>query len=133
MKSYEEMLNEAFEKMPEKIKENKRFEIPKLISFIEGNKTIVKNFKHAIEKIRRDPEKVTKFFSRELATPVSLEGERMILQRRINNEFLNKKFLEYVNKFVKCKECGGYDTHIENREGVKVLVCEICGARYSVR
>ncbi len=132
---YEELLEEAYAKLPEKTKGGERFEIPVLDCFTEGTKTIVKNFQAASGKVRREPAEIVKFLSKELATPATLEGERLVLHRKLRADAVNKKFEEYVRGHVLCKQCGRPDTNIVHEPGqrAKILVCEACGARSVVK
>ncbi|MEW5996351.1 MAG: translation initiation factor IF-2 subunit beta [Candidatus Micrarchaeota archaeon] len=132
---YEELLEEAYAKLPEKSRGGERFEIPVLDCFNEGNKTIVKNFQAAAGKVRRMPDEMAKFLSKELAVPATVEGERLILHRKLRAEVVNKKFEEYVKGHVICRQCGKPDTHIIHEAGgrARTLVCEACGARSVVK
>ncbi|MFZ5501800.1 MAG: translation initiation factor IF-2 subunit beta, partial [Candidatus Micrarchaeota archaeon] len=112
--SYESLLDDIYSKLPEKTSSGERFEMPKFEYFTEGNKTLIKNFKAVCDKIRREPQVVSKYLSKELAVPVELKAERLILQRKMMGDILNKKLEEYVGKFVMCKECNRPDTHIED-------------------
>ena len=131
---YTKLLDNVYAKLPEKVSSTERFEIPKFEFFTEGNKTIVKNFKTVADKIRREQEVICKYFSKELAVPVSVQGERLILQRKLMGDIINKKLEEFVLKFVMCKQCNRPDTHIQEAgHGLKQLICESCGARRSIR
>ncbi len=134
MKKYEDLLDNAYKNIPEKLFNGERFEITKLESFAEGTKTIVKNFGPAIDKIRRKRDEIMKFLSKELAVPANIDGERLILQRKFFGDLINKKFEEYVNFYVICKQCKKPDTHVEELgHGLKNIICEACGARRSVK
>ena len=85
------------------------------------------------EKIRREPQYVIKFLSRELAVPASLEGNNLILFGRFPSKLVNDKFEKYVKKYVICPECGKPDTHIIEQDRIKILVCEACGARTPIK
>ncbi len=132
---YERLLDDIYKKLPEKAKgTGERFEMPKFEFFTEGNKTIVKNFKIVTDKIRRDPAFLSKYLSKELAVPVEIAGDRLILQRKLTGDMVNKKLEEFVSKYVICKECNRPDTHIEDLgHRVRELVCEACGARKAIR
>ena len=133
-KEYDKLLDDIYSKLPEKVTSTERFEMPRFEYFTEGNKTIVKNFKSVVDKIRRDPVFVTKHFSKELAVPAEMQGERLILQRKLMGDILNKKLEEFITKYVICKQCNRPDTHIEELgHGMKQLVCESCDARSAVR
>lgn len=134
MKNYEDLLENAYKNVPEKLSSGERFEIPKLESFAEGNKTIVRNFGAAVDTIRRKREDVMKFLSKELAVPVNIDGDRLILQRKFFGDLINKKFEDYVTSYVICKQCKKPDTHIEEMgHGLRNIVCEACGARNPVK
>ncbi|MEM2909108.1 MAG: translation initiation factor IF-2 subunit beta [Candidatus Bilamarchaeaceae archaeon] len=131
---YERLLSELYSKLPEKIKPSERFEPPRFEHFVEGNKTVIKNFKAVCEKLRRNAALLTKFLSKELAVPAELQGERLVLQRRVSGDILDKKLEEFISKYVICKECKRPDTHIEDvGRGLRILVCESCGARTPIR
>lgn len=131
---YENLLDNVYENLPKKESTGERFEMPKFAYFSEGNKTIIKNFKSVCDKIRRDPAMISKHLSKELAVPVEIKEERLILQRRIVGDILNSKLEEFVTKYVICKECKRPDTHIEEMgHRVRLLVCEACGARNAIR
>lgn len=130
MKKYEDLLEQAYKNIPKELSTGERFEIPKLDAFSEGNKTIIKNFNSAVSSIRRKPQEVLKYLSKELAVPITFEEERIILQRKLFKDLINKKFEEYVNSYVICKQCKKPDTHIEEAgPRLKNIICEVCGAR----
>lgn len=131
---YEQLLENIYSNLPERAGTGERFEIPKFEYFTEGNKTIVKNFKTVAEKIRRESAFISKYLSKELAVPVEIQGERLILQRRLSGDMLNKKLEEFIMKYVMCKECNRPDTHIEEAgHRSRILICESCGARAAIR
>jgi translation initiation factor 2 subunit 2 len=132
--NYEQLLDNLYEKMPKNVSSGERFEMPKFEFFVEGNKTIIKNYKVVIDKLRRDPAFLSKYLSKELAVPVEIQGERLVLQRKLVGDIINKKLEEFVDKFVMCKECNRPDTHIEDLgHRVKNIICEACGARKAIR
>ena len=131
---YDSLLDKAYSELPETSGTGERFEIPTLDAFIEGNKTIIKNFSAVLQKIRRKPEHLIKFFNAEFAVPATIEGDRLVLHRKLRPELLNKKFTDYVTNYVICSQCGKPDTHIEDSgQRSKLLICEACGARTAVK
>ena len=64
---YVQLLKKARSSLPEHVFEKSRFEIPKMDSFIEGNRTIVTNWRDIVKQIRRD-EHFAKLLAKELAT-----------------------------------------------------------------
>ncbi len=131
---YDSLLDKAYEELPEQTGTGERFEIPALEAFGEGNKTIVKNFSSVLQIIRRKPEHLIKFFNAEFAVPATVEGDRLVLHRKLRVELINKKFEDYVKNYVICSQCGKPDTHIEDSgHRSKILICEACGARAAVK
>ena len=112
---------------------NERFEIPKVLGHIEGNKTIITNFLQICNTLRRKPEHLAKFLSRELAAQSVMQGERMIFNRKLNSVKINEKIKEYVNEFVICPECKKPDTELIKQDSFMFLHCLACGAKHSVR
>ncbi len=134
MKKYEELLDEAYKNVPKELASGERFEIPKLEAFSEGNKTIVRNFGSAVDSVRRKRDEVMKYLSKELAVPVNMDSDRLILQRKFFGDLINRKVEDYVNSYVICKQCKKPDTRVEEMgHGLKNIVCEACGARNPAR
>lgn len=134
MDEYEKMLDSAYKSLPEKASGGERFEVPKFEMFTEGNKTIVKNFQAVIEKLRRNGDLLIKFLSKELAVPITQESGRIIIHRKLNTEMVNKKLEDFTVRYVMCKECKKPDTNIVDiGHGFKQLVCEVCGAKNSIK
>ena len=134
MQSYEEMLDEAYEKIKRPENSNgERFEIPKIEGRIEGKKTILTNFFNIAEHLRRNPEHFQKFILRELAASGQREGERLVLNMKVPGEKINQKIEQYAKEFVLCRECGKPDTELIKQGRLLFMHCLACGAKHSVR
>ena len=133
MEDYEKLLARARAALPEKTSAFERFETPMIESFIQGSKTIIKNFDAILQKIRRPAPMLEKFFSKELAVPATIQGGKLILNGKFYDRNLRDKLQAFVDAAVICKECKRPDTKITEREGIKTLVCEACGARAPVK
>lgn len=130
---YEAMLERAKSKLPKESLGSDRFEIPKVKGHIEGNKTIVINFLQICSVFGRDPDQLLKYLQRELATPAQIDGQRLILGRKISSILINEKITAYARDFVLCKECEKPDTQLKKEEKVLVIKCLACGAKYPVK
>ncbi len=133
MENYEELLNEAFLKIPKQSISKERFEIPKVTGHIEGNKTIISNFIQICDTLRREPGHLLKYLQRELATPATIEGPRLILGRKISANIINQKIALYVNDFVLCSECKRPDTQLIKEGKIYQVKCLACGAKHPVK
>jgi len=133
-KEYDGLLDNIYENLPKKTKENVRFELPTFQITNEGGKTIIRNFVQVCDTIRRDKNVVVKYLTKELASPISIDGNRVIVQRKLNGLVINRKLKEFFEKYVVCKECHRPDTKMKDLgHGIRQIICEACGARYTVR
>ena len=125
--NYEDMLREGRKNLPESVLAKSRFEIPKVRGHIQGNRTIVSNFKQIAEVLGRPPEHLLKYLQKELATPGEIKPKGLILGSKVAASMINSKIRDYANKYVLCPECGKPDTKlIEEKQGY-VLKCTACG------
>lgn len=133
MESYEILLNNAYKEVKVVANNSERFEIPKIEGFQEGKKTILTNFFQIASHLRRDVNHFQKFILKELATSGQKEGERLILNNKIQSSKINQKIEEYSKEFVICKECGKPDTEIIRENKFNFVHCLACGAKHSIR
>lgn len=135
MEAYEKMLDEAYGKIkPVSVSSAfERFEIPKANVQVIGNKTIITNFLQICSYIRRDPQHVMKFLSKELAAFSKIENERLVMNRKLMVQQINDKLTFYVNEFVICRECKKPDTELVKQGDFMFIHCLACGAKHSVR
>lgn len=107
-----------------------RFNVPDIEKFYEGNKTIIKNFKKIAKYLDRSPKQLFKFYLNKLATNGELRNncKRAEFTGRFSISKLNEALEEYVDKYVRCPECGKPDTDIIKKEGHSFMKCMACGA-----
>lgn len=99
----------------------------------ESRRTVITNFTEMAKTLNRDPHHLARFIFKESGKPGTLEGERLLMQGKLTNEELRKLLELYVKEFVKCPVCGGLDTRIVAEKRFRFLVCEVCGAKSSIR
>ncbi|MDI6887954.1 MAG: translation initiation factor IF-2 subunit beta [Candidatus Thermoplasmatota archaeon] len=129
---YRALLKRARERLPEKVKEKSRLEVPKCDIFYEGKTTIIKNFTEIAEVIRRSEDHLLAYLLRELGTAGVLEARRAVLKGNVSAESVEERLKDYVKTFVLCWECNKPDTHLEKAERVLILKCDACGAHRPV-
>jgi translation initiation factor 2 subunit 2 len=132
MTEYEKLLERAQSKIPKGILQKERFEIPKVKGHIQGSKTIITNFGQIVSILHRDSQHLLKYLLRELAAPGNLDGQRLILGKKISSSIINEKIEKYAKEFVICKDCGKPDTQLIKEERVLVLKCTACGAKHPI-
>ncbi len=126
-------MKNAIEKLPTKSEHASRFKIPQVISEVQGQKTLIKNFSEIAQNLRRDESHLAKYFSKELAAPGNIQNGILFLQKKVTHEILQKKLEAYIKEFVFCKVCGEPDTHLEKVERILQMRCDACGARSPTR
>jgi translation initiation factor 2 subunit 2 len=134
MDDYKKLLQEVRKDLPKHISQKERFEIPKVIGHLQGNKTVISNFLQIANLLRREPEHMLKFILRELATPGEIKKSgSIIMGTKVPASRINEKIRQYANTFVFCYECGKPDTKIE-KEGISNFIkCLACGARHPIK
>ncbi len=130
---YTALLDKAFSKLPGLTKERSDFVIPTVDAMVQGTKTIIRNLAGIADTARRPPEEIARYLSKELAVPVSIEEQRLVLGSKFPSDELDKRVKKYFEVYVVCKECHKPDTHLEAAERGMYLVCGACGARYWVK
>ncbi|MCU0642395.1 MAG: translation initiation factor IF-2 subunit beta [archaeon] len=133
MESYEKLLEEAYKKVKVIEKGSERFEIPKVQGQVAGKNTIITNMKEIADYLRRPIEHIAKYLQQQLATSGKIEGERLILNTKLNSAKVNDKIQQYAKEFVICPECQKPDTEIISEKGVKFKHCLACGAKSPIR
>jgi translation initiation factor 2 subunit 2 len=132
---YMKLLDRAFEGKPALAASTSDFVIPNVDSFVQGNKTIIKNIAAIADKARRKPEEIGRYISKELSVPISIdEQKRLTVNSKFNAPDLDKIIKRYFSTYVICKECSKPDTRLDSSgRGMFTLVCEACGAHYKVK
>jgi translation initiation factor 2 subunit 2 len=131
MDNYEKMLDEAYENV-EVTEECERFEILQVEGHHEGTRTVISNFSRVCQCIRRDPQHLMKFLSKELASQGEIKGDRLVLSRKLSSKDVNEKIKKYVDRFVLCPKCGKPDSELSEEGGKLYLRCLACGEKHEV-
>jgi len=134
--NYEELLTEAYDnvELAEELDKGEcsRFEVLQVKGHHEGVRTIISNFLQVATCLRRNPEHLLKFLTKELASSAEMLGDRLILSRKLSSKDVNAKIVKYVNRFVLCPKCKKPDTELDDEGSKLFLRCLACGERYEV-
>lgn len=118
------MLEDVRKNLPEAVFLKERFEIPKVVGHIQGNRTILTNFNQIASLLRRDVLHLLKFVLKELATPGEIKKSgALILGTKVPASRINDKIRQYANEFVLCLECGKPDTQIVKEGELTYMKC----------
>lgn len=131
--NYDDLLDRALEEVPDKTREESRFEIPEVDMDVSGNRTTLKNLKSIADDLGRDPDHLMKYLLNEIGTAGNREGSKGVFQGKFKKGELQDRIDSYTEEYVICNECGRPDTKLIKEDRVTMLECEACGARSSVR
>ncbi len=130
---YEDLLDKAYEKIPENVRKLSRFEIPKVELRIESRNTFITNFNKIIGTLNRDKKHFLGIFLKKAGTMGEIRGQQLFLKGQYKEQVLNKLIENYTKTYVLCNICNKPDTQIQ-REGKKLyLKCTACGAREEIK
>jgi len=131
--NYEDLLNKAYEKIPENVKKSSRFETPKVELRIESRNTFITNFNKIIGTLNRDRRHFLGVFLKSAGTMGEVRGQQLFMKGQYKEQVLNRLIENYTKTYVLCNICNKPDTQIQ-REGKKLyLKCTACGAREEIR
>ena len=72
--------------------------------------------------------------AKETATSAAIDdNNRLVLNGKFNREQVNRLVESYVTQFILCPECKRPDTKVVEKQGIRLLKCEACGAISSVK
>jgi len=131
---YEKLLKKIEGSLSEnKSQTSTRFELPVVDIIWEGQKTFLRNFVEFPKVLRRDPDKVLQYLSKEFAVPAERIGDKaMFIGRRDPDDF-SRLFQIYVKDYVECPTCKSPDTKIVKENRISFLICEACGAKSTMK
>ncbi len=126
------MLKRAKQEIPDSLSSGERFQVPEPDVILEGKSSVLRNFMDICERLNRDPEHLLQYLLRELGTPGTIEGRRVVFKSKVNPLQLADRIREYTVSYVICSECGRPDTKLVKDGRVHFLECEACGAKRPV-
>ena len=133
LNNYEELLDKAYEKIPDNVKKSSRFEIPTVEIRIESRNTFITNFNKIISILNREKKHFIGIFLKKAGTMGEIRGQQLFLKGQYKEQVLNRLIENYTKTYVLCKICNKPDTEIQ-REGKKLyLKCTACGAREEIK
>jgi translation initiation factor 2 subunit 2 len=130
---YTEMLSRVRDNLPESSKNRERFELTKVQGRVEGNKTILTNFKAICSSFDREQKTVFKFILKELASPGTLEHKGAVIGRKVPSALVNEKIKKFADAFVICPTCGKPETQILKENSASYIRCNACGSKELVK
>lgn len=125
-------------RIQDKLSDNKddaqsRFELPTVDVMWEGQKTFLRNFSEFPKVLRRDPDKVLQYLSKEFAVPAERLGDKAMFVGRRDPDDFTRLFQIYVKDYVECPTCKSPDTKAIKENRISFLICEACGAKSTLK
>jgi len=130
---YNKLLERAYEKIPENVKQSSRFEIPKVQLRIESKNTFITNFNKIINTLNRDARHFLGIFLKTAGTMGEIRGQQLFLKGIYKEQVLNRLIESYTKTYVLCDVCNKPDTEIQREVKKLFLKCGACGARRVIK
>ena len=130
---YDDLLEKAYEKIPENVKQLSRFVIPKVELRIESRNTFITNFNKIISTLNRDRRHFLGIFLKRAGTMGEIRGQQLFLKGQYKPQVLNRLIENYTKSYVLCNICNKPDTQIQREGKVIYLKCTACGAREEIK
>ena len=110
-----------------------RFELPPVDVMWEGQRTFFRNFAEYPKIMRRDPDKLLQYLSKEFAVPAERVGDSAIFVGKRDPDDFTRLLKIYVSDYIECPTCKSPDTKIEKEKRISFLICEACGAKSTIK
>lgn len=130
---YDDLLEKAYEKIPENVKQLSRFVIPKVELRIESRNTFITNFNKIISTLNRDRRHFLGIFLKRAGTMGEIRGQQLFLKGQYKPQVLNRLIENYTKSYVLCNICNKPDTQIQREGKIIYLKCTACGAREEIK
>ena len=117
LNNYEDLLEKAYEKIPENVKKSSRFETPKAELRIESRNTFITNFNKIISTLNRDRRHFLGIFLKSAGTMGEVRGQQL---------FLKGQYKEQVYSVIKLHSTKGNGINFEKlRKEIKIPDIEL--------
>lgn len=137
--SYIELLTFCMDKLKSSnlsSQKDKKFSLPPANVFFSGTKkTIWSNLALTCELLHRPMEHIKLFIFSELGTEGSIDSNKaLIIRGRYNPKIIQSLIIKYLENYVKCGNCRGYQTSITRDpiSRLSILECDICTSKRTV-
>ncbi len=130
---YKQLLDRAFETIPEGFHETDRWKIPTARLEYEGKNTLIMNFKEMVTTINRDEKHFLKYLLQEVGTAGGEKGNKAFFKGKQKLDTINRLIKNYCQTYVICETCGKPDTVIQKEGRSHLLVCQACGTRHPIK
>ena len=133
LNNYDDLIDKAYENIPENVKKLSRFEIPKVEIRSEAKNTYITNFNKIINILNVDRKHFIGVFLKKVGTMGEIRGQQLFLKGAYKEQVLNRLVEVYSKTYVLCKICNKPDTKIQKEGKKNFLKCEACGAREEIK
>lgn len=123
--TYKQLLDKAYEDLPQVLHKTTRFKIPEVTGRIVKTRTQITNFVDIAKHLERDENHFLRFFLKEIGVRGELEKNgTLTLHSKFQPTMLNKLVNKYFSTYVECPNCNSPDTILSASGEFK---CNACG------
>ncbi len=133
LNKYSELLDKAYEKIPDNVKQSSRFEIPEVELRYEGKNTYISNFTKILSTLNRSKKHFCGIFLKTAGTMGEIRGNQLFLKSYYKPQVLNRLIKQYAKEYVLCNICNKPDTTVIRENKKQYLKCTACGARIEIK
>ncbi|MBY8981841.1 MAG: translation initiation factor IF-2 subunit beta [Candidatus Lokiarchaeota archaeon] len=133
LNKYNELLDKAYDKIPDNVKQSSRFEIPEVDLRYEGKNTYISNFTKILSTLDRESKHFLGIFLKAAGTMGEIRGNQLFLKSRYKHRVLDRLIKQYAKEYVLCDICNKPDTTILKEGKRQFLKCTACGARIEIK
>ncbi len=130
---YEKLLKRIEKNISNTNKVENRLKLPAPDVTWEGKKTYLRNFIDFPKALRREPEKILQYLTKEFAVPVERIGDKVMFIGKRDPEDFTRLFQIYLKDYVTCQTCTSPDTKVVKENRISFLHCEACGAKSTLK
>ena len=130
---YEKLLKRIEKNISKSEQTEQRFKLPPADVTWEGKKTYLRNFSDFPKALRREPEKILQYLTKEFAVPVERIGDKVMFIGKRDTDDFTRLFQIYMKDYVLCPTCTSPDTKILKENRISFLHCEACGAKSTLK
>ena len=115
---YEKLLKRIEKNISNTSSSGKRFELPLIDITWEGKKTILRNFADFPKALRRDPNTILQYLSKEFAVPADRVGDKAIFVGKRDPDDFSKLFVIYLKDYLECQTGQSLDTKVQKEKRI---------------
>lgn len=113
---------------------NTKMSLPRPEVSCANKRSFISNFRTICTKLNRPENKVKKYFMEELKTDISISQDgALVITGMYKLNQMTTLISNYINDYVKCKECSSCNTEIVKENRISYMSCNKCLSKKALR